>query len=55
MMPMKAREPQETQSHGICDTKPFGMAKLIMNKKLGKGYKMHLDFVIQLINNTEEF
>lgn len=46
MIPKKAREAQETQSHGICDTKSLGMAKLRMKKKLGKGYKVHLDFIL---------
>lgn len=39
MIPKKAREAQETKSHGIGDTQPFTMAKLRITKSYAKAIK----------------
>lgn len=46
VVPEKPREDQEMWGQRICDVTLSGMAKLKMNKKLGRGYKVHLDFIL---------
>lgn len=42
------RNQEKTRKRGVrvCDVTPPGIVKLKMNKKLGRGYKVHLDFIL---------